>query len=197
LRRAERRLDAAESSRDADARLRQEQTRLGLDDHAQLRRAGQQRDPDHDALTSASLRVPLKRYADEAANLISYIQQRDWTGLAWLVPRFVNEPIAYVMPLSWVPELEPLMRPALALTPSDEVQPGLYSLTSRSFLHAYRSQPNIARQRQRGRTPIIPDEQLDALALIFNTAQRTAASRQVVYEGDCGSSSLFSVMRLG
>ena len=130
------------------------------------------RDPRHDGLTTSSLRVPLKKYADEATNLISYIEQRDWTGLAWLVPRFVNEPIAYVMPLSWDPALEPLNRPALALRPSDEVQPGLYGLSARSFLRAYREQPNIARRIRRGRTPTISDTQLPALAQTFNNAQR-------------------------
>jgi hypothetical protein len=128
----------------------------------------QVREPNGEPLTAQSTRVPLQSYANAAADLIAYIQLSDPDGMEWLVPRWVNEPIAQLIPLSWMPDREPILRPAVELDAADEVSPGLYSLDGSSFVRALRVQQ---RPTRRGRPRAIPEDLLPKVAAIYNEAR--------------------------
>lgn len=129
------------------------------------------RGPDHDALTTRSIRITLQTYATAAADLISYVELADDLGMRWLAPRYVNEPMARLIALSWRPELQPVRHPTITLSPREEQSPGLYCLDTSSFVRAYRAQPRPSRG-QPGRRKAIPDATLPRIASLFNEARQ-------------------------
>jgi hypothetical protein len=124
-------------------------------------------------LTAQGTRVPLQAYANVAADLIAYIQLADEDNdIEWLVPRYVNEPIARLLPLSWMPDREPIRQPSIELGPDDQVAPGLYCLDESSFVRALRAQQL---PKRRGRHRIFDDSRLPEMAALYNRARAEGA----------------------